>query len=101
VAGDGVYNEHLMRDYGALNLALGTVALCAVIWATRELFIATAIMQIAYAVPHIIYHLANPEKVGDTTDQFGAIGGLSMGVVLAVLLLFYERKPASATPASP
>ena len=45
VAGDGPYNEHLMRDYGALNLALGVFTLCAAVWLTRELAVAAAVLR--------------------------------------------------------
>jgi hypothetical protein len=95
VVGDGPYNEHLMRDYGALNLALGVLALCAVAWMTRELIIATAAAEIMYAVPHVIYHLSHPSRLGETSDQFGAIGGLAIGVVIGGLLLFYTRISAA------
>jgi hypothetical protein len=89
VAGDGPYNEHLMRDYGALNLALASVAICALIFATRELVIATAISQIVYAVPHILYHIANSSLLGDSADKVGAIGGLTLNAVLGAVMLFY------------
>ncbi len=96
VALDGPYNEHLMRDYGALNLALGAVAVCALVFASRQLAIAAAVAQIVYAVPHVVYHLAHPSRLGDTTDQFGAIGGLLLNVVVAALLLFYVFNTAES-----
>lgn len=56
---DGPYNEHLMRDYGALNLALRTVALAHLIFASRQLMITAAIAELVYAIPHISYHVAS------------------------------------------
>jgi hypothetical protein len=99
VALDGPYNEHLMRDYGALNLALGAVALCALIFASRELVITAAIAEIVYAIPHVAYHLAHPSRIGDASDQFGAIGGLLLNAVLGIALLIYAYT-TRATPAS-
>jgi hypothetical protein len=99
VALDGPYNEHLMRDYGALNLALGVVAACALVFMTRQLIITAALAEIVYAVPHVIYHLAHRSRLGDTSDQVGAIGGLSFGIVIGVVLLLYaanERQPATS-----
>ena len=99
VALDGPYNEHLMRDYGALNLALGVLAVCALVFMTRELIIATALAEIVYAVPHVIYHLAHRERLGDSSDQVGAIGGLAFGIVIGFVLLVYafnERQPATS-----
>lgn len=92
---DGPYNEHLMRDYGALNLALGAVALCALIFASRDLTITAAIAEIVYAVPHITYHLAHPSRIGDNSDQFGAIGGLMLNAVLGIALLIYAYSTRS------
>jgi hypothetical protein len=89
VAIDGPYNEHLMRDYGALNLALGAVALCAVIFMTRELILAAGIAIVVYTVPHVVYHFAHPSRIGDTSDQFGAIGGLLFNGVVGLLLVIY------------
>jgi hypothetical protein len=84
---DGPYNEHLVRDFGALNLALGAVALCALVFATRQLMIATAVAELAYAVPHITYHIATHSRIGERSDQIGAIGGLIVSAVIAALLL--------------
>ncbi len=99
VALDGPYNEHLMRDYGALNLALGAVALCALIFASRELLITSAIAEIVYAIPHITYHVAHPSRIGDTSDQFGAIGGLMLNAILGIALLIYaySTRPTRAS----
>ena len=92
---DGPYNEHLMRDYGALNLALGVVAVCALVFASRDLLITAAVAQIVYGVPHVVYHLAHPSRIGDTSDQVGAIGGLLFNIVVAVVLLVYAFNPRS------
>jgi hypothetical protein len=95
VALDGPYNEHLMRDYGALNLALGTVALCALIFASRQLMITAAIAELVYAIPHIAYHLGTHSRLGESGDQIGAIGGLILNAVIGVLLLLYAYNTRS------
>ena len=95
VALDGPYNEHLMRDYGALNLALATVAVCALIFASRQLMITAAIAELVYAIPHIAYHLATPSRLGESADQIGAIGGLILNAVIGVLLLLYAYNTRS------
>jgi hypothetical protein len=95
VALDGPYNEHLMRDYGALNLGLAAVAICALIFASRPLVIAIAIAEIVYTLPHVVYHLSHSSRLGDTSDQFGAIGGLLFNIVVGVVVLLYAiREPA-------
>jgi hypothetical protein len=94
VAADGPYNEHLMRDYGALNLGLGVVAACAIVWLTRPLVIATALGWLAYDIPHLLYHLFHRD-VWDTADQVGALTALLVvSVVCAVLLGLSRSLPA-------
>jgi hypothetical protein len=104
VAMDGPYNEHLMRDYGALNLALAVVTVLAAVWLTRHLVIAAAVAWIVYSVPHVLYHGFNIEAY-ETGDQVGILGGLLVGPLLAVLVLVLlppsDRVPADPAPADP
>lgn len=87
VAPDGPFNEHLMRDYGALNLALGIVALAAMIWLTRGLVIATAIAWIVYSIPHIVYHVLNGDAY-DTADHVAIVASLFFAPVVAIVVLW-------------
>jgi hypothetical protein len=98
VAPDGPFNEHLMRDYGALNLALGVVALCAAIWLTRTLVIAAAVAWIVYSVPHIVYHALNGQAY-DTSDHIAIVGSLLLAPVVAIVVLWAIR--GTAAPDAP
>ena len=51
--------------------------------------ITAAIAELAYAIPHITYHVATHSRLGESGDKFGAIGGLILNVVIGVLLLLY------------
>lgn len=86
VSADGPYNEHLVRDFGSLNLALAAVALIAFWHPVRELLIAVGLANLVYGVPHLIYHLRHL-GVYDTADKIGNIGALSVALVLPVILL--------------
>ena len=86
VAPDGPYNEHLMRDFGALNLALGVLALCAAIWLTRTLIIATAIAWIVYSIPHLTYHALNGQPF-DAADHIAIVASLAFTPIVAVVML--------------
>jgi hypothetical protein len=90
VAPDGPYNEHLLRDYGALNLALGVVALCAAIWLTRTLAITAAIAWIVYSIPHIAYHALNGQAY-DTSDHVAIVGSLLFAPVVAIVVIWAVR----------
>lgn len=102
VAMDGPFNEHLLRDFGALNLALGVLAVCAFIWVTRPMLIATALAWLAYSIPHIVYHATHLDGY-ETGDQTGIIGGLLLIPVICVLLFFAAGRliDRPATPAPP
>ena len=95
LAPDGPFNEHLMRDYGALNLALGVVALCAAIWLTRTLVITAAVAWIVYSVPHIVYHALNGQAY-DTSDHVAIVGSLLFAPVVAIVVLWATRGTAAA-----
>jgi hypothetical protein len=86
VAADGPYNEHLVRDFGSLNLGFAAVALVAFWRPVRELLIAVALANIAFQVPHLIYHLRHLD-VYDTADKIANVVSLSAALVLPVILL--------------
>ncbi len=90
---DGPYNEHLVRDFGALNLALAIVTIAAAITLARPLVIAVAIAWLAWGIPHLVYHSRHLD-VYDTTDQVLNVVLLSALPVLAVAALVLTlRKP--------
>ena len=82
----GPYNEHLVRDFGALNLALAVVTIAALITLGRPLVIAVAIAWLAWGVPHLVYHLRHLD-VFSTGDKVANVVGLAAVPVLAVVVL--------------
>ena len=91
---DGPYNEHLVRDFGALNLALAVVTIVALITLGRPLVIAVAIAWLAWGVPHLVYHLRHLD-VFATGDKVANVAGLVAVPVLAVVVLILAlRRPA-------
>ncbi|MBY5162161.1 hypothetical protein KR546_06625 [Nitriliruptoria bacterium AS10] len=100
VALDGPFNEHLVRDVGALQLALGVVAGLAVTrpWLTGVAALATLV----FAVPHLAYHATHlaPFGVGDAVAQLVA---LTVQVLVPLRLLRIEPglAPAPVRPGRP
>ena len=82
----GPYNEHLVRDVGAMNLALGTLLALAAIVLERRLVQVSLVAWLVYAIPHFVFHLANlhPFSLG---DKIGNMVGLGL-VILLPLVLF-------------
>jgi len=75
VSVDGPYNEHLIRDVGALNLALCVVLIAAFIRMTRDLVLTAGVAVLVWGAPHAVYHLVNTSGL-DAADLTASIGGL-------------------------
>ncbi len=86
VSADGPYNEHLVRDFGALNLALSVLTIAAAIMLVRSLAVVAALGWLAYGVPHLVYHLRHLD-VYETSDQIANVVALSLAPVLAIAVL--------------
>ncbi|MBN2622866.1 MAG: hypothetical protein JXA83_05850 [Acidimicrobiales bacterium] len=97
VAADGPYNEHLVRDFGDLNLALTAVTVVALVTLARPVVLAAALAWIVYSVPHLVYHLRHLD-VYDTTDKISSIvsllGALALPVVVIVAEVRRQQAPA-------
>jgi hypothetical protein len=100
VALDGPYNEHLVRDFGATNLALAILTIAALVWLTRALVVTAGLAWIAYGVPHLVYHLRHLD-VYDTGDQVANAVLLTLAPVAAAVAVYLGAKmPGSATTTS-
>jgi hypothetical protein len=83
---DGPFNEHLTRDVGGLNLALGAILLLAAVSLQRSLVLAACVASLLYGIPHVIYHLANRGSL-DTGDFVAVSGGLALFALLPFALV--------------
>jgi hypothetical protein len=91
VAADGPYNEHLVRDFGDLNLALAVVTLVALIAFTRSVVLAAALGWIVYQTPHLVYHLRHLDLY-DTSDKVANVTSLLLALVLPIVVLLGARR---------
>jgi hypothetical protein len=75
------YNEHLMRDVGALNLAVAVAVGAAAIYLERRLVVVSLLAYEIWAIPHAVFHSTHLEhySAGDAIGQ-------TILLVLAVLL---------------
>jgi hypothetical protein len=96
VAADGPYNEHLIRDFGALNLALAVVTIVAAVTLGRAVVIAAALAWLVFQVPHFVYHLRHLD-VFDTADKAAVVVGLAAAVVLPIVILVAESRRTAPT----
>ncbi|MET0883617.1 MAG: hypothetical protein ABWZ13_05640 [Acidimicrobiales bacterium] len=87
VSVDGPYNQHLIRDVGALNLALAVVAIVAFVTLSRAAVLAAGGAWLAYGVPHLVYHLRHLDPL-ESADQVTVPVSLFLSVVLGALVLW-------------
>ena len=94
----GPYNEHLVRDYGELNLALGVLLVFAAVMLERRLVQASLVAWLVYAVPHFVFHVTQVHhfSLGDNLAQLSSLG---FQVLLPLVLLALTRM--RSTPVRP
>lgn len=96
VVGMGMaYNEHLMRDYGAMTLASAVVLGAATIhmgqWMTRT----ALVMYLVWAVPHFLVHLTMLDHLAPSTAAMLMVAlGLAIAVSAGLLVLTGREAPA-------
>ncbi|MBV8235627.1 MAG: NAD(P)-dependent oxidoreductase, partial [Acidimicrobiia bacterium] len=98
VAVDGPFNEHLVRDFGAMNLALAVVLLVAIVVGSRLLVTTAAVAYLAFAVPHALYHFFNLQVL-DPADQVANVVTLSITILLPIAVIWSARRVQRTTPA--
>lgn len=98
IALDGPYNEHLMRDVGALNLALIVLFVGAAISMSKPLVLTACASSLAWGVPHFLYHLFNTDGLS-SGDITGVLGGLSAFVTLPLVIIFVMYRNDTDQPA--
>jgi hypothetical protein len=80
------FAEHLMRDYGAMNLALGFVTAVAAVTMDRVMVRTSLCAYLLFAVPHLLFHVTHHhdytarQAIGETT-------ALAIAVLLPLGLL--------------
>ena len=93
VAVDGPYNEHLVRDFGAMNLALAFVTIVALVGLHRQMVNTALGAWLLFSVPHLVYHLRHLDVFG-TGDAVAVAVSLAIVPVVAAALLLSRRRRA-------
>jgi len=94
----GPYNEHLARDVGALNLALGVLLVAAGVLLGRTLVRVSILAWLVYALPHLAFHVSTL-GVLSPLDDLANVLGLGFVVLLPLALLAVAGRDAtSAAP---
>lgn len=85
------YSEHLMRDYGAMNLSLALVFVVAVTTMDRRVARVALGAYLLFAVPHLVFHVTHLENF-TTAAAVGQTTTLAIAVLPAALLILTRRR---------
>jgi hypothetical protein len=99
VAMDPPYNEHLIRDVGAFNLALAAVTFVAIAMRSPLAARLAALAWLVFSIPHGIYHSYHLQHI-ETGDAIGIVLGTAGPVILALLVLVLPSR-ARTQPMAP
>ncbi|MFJ3490717.1 hypothetical protein [Leifsonia aquatica] len=91
---DGPYNEHLIRDVGALYLGLGVASIAAALSRSAAPGRVVGLAWAAFGVLHFGYHALHPE--GSTGDQILALVSLGLSALLGLVLILPLRARTEA-----
>ena len=80
------FSEHLMRDFGGATLGLAVVLTAAAVWLERRLVVTALLAYLAFAVPHLVFHLGHLHGAS-TTDAVVLVVSLLASVLLPLGLL--------------
>jgi hypothetical protein len=84
---NGPYNEHFLRDFGALNAALAVIIIFALWKPATSLVQGVGLAIAVYALPHAIYHLSHLD-VYKSSDKIPATAPLVLQF-LSGLVVFW------------
>ena len=95
VQASGAYDEHLLRDFGGLSLALAVVTLAAARRASPATAVTACVAWEIYSVPHLAYHASHLDAL-PTAQDVASIASLALTVVapLVAAALVWRGSPA-------
>ena len=103
ILASGPYNEHLVRDFGGLTLALAVTTLAAALFVSRRSGITALVAWEVYSIPHLSYHLSHLNQLPALQDAASA-GSLVAAVVapaVATALALRSRRGVPYQGAQP
>lgn len=101
VAVDGPYNEHLIRDVGAMFLALGVIALVAAATGSAGQARLAGLAWLIFSVIHFAYHVTHLH-VYAPLDQWLNVASQMGSILLALaVLLIPAQRPAAPDRLAP
>lgn len=88
---DPPFSEHLFRDFGGASIGIGIVLAAAGVWLDRRMTLVALTAYLAFALPHLVFHAAHLEHA-TPAEAVGLIGGLALGVALAIVCAVFAAR---------
>jgi hypothetical protein len=85
------FSEHLMRDYGAMTLALGMVTAVAAFTMDRRMVRTALAAFLLFAVPHLLFHVTHHEHY-TTSQAVGETTAIAVLLPIALLALTWRSR---------
>ena len=99
IAVDGPFNEHLIRDVGALYLALAAASIAATFSRTPDAGRVIGVAWTVFGIPHLIYHATGFAGMAPV-DVIGNIVSLGASLGLGIVLMLPDPRGARPDPGS-
>ena len=81
------YNEHLVRDVGALSLAVSVLLAAALVTAERRIVLVAVVAYSVYALPHTVFHGLHLESF-PRFDAVSQMAGFAFQLLLVAAVLW-------------
>ena len=98
ISADGPFNEHLIRDVGAMYLALAAASVVGLIRRSRDATVVLGAAWTTFGVLHFGYHAAHLAEMS-VTDAVGNVVTLGLSLLLGIVLLVPAGRIRSAEEA--
>jgi hypothetical protein len=98
----GPYNQHLVRDFAATELALAVLLFAAAIWFERRLVLVAGVTFLVATFPHFAYHLTTTGSLS-TGDNIASLSGfvLELGAISLAMMAVSRRFDATSGASHP
>jgi hypothetical protein len=91
VSVDGPFNEHLIRDVGAMYLALAAASMGGLVWRSEVGFRVLGTAWTVFGALHFLYHSLHLAHMS-LESAIGEMIALGVSLLLGVVLLIPERR---------
>jgi uncharacterized membrane protein (DUF2068 family) len=93
------FSEHPFRDFGGATLGLAVVLGAAALWTETRLVLVSLLAYLAFAVPHLVFHVAHA-GVADGAADLAMVAGLVASVLVPLVLLGVALRARSTADVS-